>query len=198
TDIYRFDLESHETKNITENNRGYDTNPSFDQSGGRLAWLSMKTEGYEADKNDIIVQDLRSGLKLNLTAHWDGTVNSFIWNKDGTKIFFTAPHKGTIRLFTVDVPANLKVRSLPIIETLSGEEADINGIVGAAEKGLIVTSTKITRAQEIFYFDLQERILSNLSKANDTLYETIYENKVESRVTQASDGEELFSWIVYP
>lgn len=198
TDIYRFDTETKKTKNLTEDNRGYDTSPSFAQGGDRLAWLSMKTEGYEADKNDIIVQDVHSGLKLNLTAHWDGTVNSFIWNKEGTKIFFTAPHKGTIRLFMVHVPDNLKVRSLPIIEPLSGEEADINGIVGEAGEGLIVTSTKITQAQEIFYFDFQERSLSNLSKANNTLYKTIYENKVESRITQASDGEELFSWVIYP
>ena len=61
-----------------------------------------------------------------------------------------------------------------------------------------IIRTKQTQAQEIFYFDFQERSLSNLSKANNTLYKTIYENKVESRITQASDGEELFSWVIYP
>jgi hypothetical protein len=31
----------------------------------------MKRDGYEADKNDIIV-DFK-GIKLNLTSNWDGT-----------------------------------------------------------------------------------------------------------------------------
>jgi hypothetical protein len=34
----------------------------------------MKRDGYEADKNDIIV-DFK-GIKLNLTSNWDGTVDS--------------------------------------------------------------------------------------------------------------------------
>jgi hypothetical protein len=39
----------------------------------------------EADKNDIIV-DFK-GRKMNLTANWDGTVDSFIWSKDGKSLF---------------------------------------------------------------------------------------------------------------
>jgi hypothetical protein len=41
----------------------------------------MKRDGYEADKNDIIV-DFK-GMKMNLTANWDGTVEHFKWSPDG-------------------------------------------------------------------------------------------------------------------
>ncbi len=54
TDIYKFNLADKKTENITEENKGYDTQPAFSKQGA-LAWLQMKTPGYEADKNDIIV-----------------------------------------------------------------------------------------------------------------------------------------------
>lgn len=198
TDIFQYNLETKETINLTEDNKGYDTDPVFSPNGQRLAWLSMKTDGYEADKNDLIVYDPERGLKVSLTGHWDGTVNSFLWSEDGTEIYFNAPFRGTIRLFVVNVPTNLAVRSLPVIQELSGDQADINGLVAVVDDGLVVTATKITQAQEIGFFDIKKKTLSNLSQSNKEEYEGIYENKVESRITKASDGKDLFSWVIYP
>ncbi|HBC04115.1 MAG TPA: S9 family peptidase, partial [Aequorivita sp.] len=75
TDIYKYNLSTKQTENITEENKGYDTQPAFSKEGA-LAWLQMATDGYEADKNDIVV--LQGGVKQNLTSQWDGTVNGFI------------------------------------------------------------------------------------------------------------------------
>jgi hypothetical protein len=44
-------------------------NPVFSPTGN-LTWLQMKRDGYEADKNDIIVRF--KGMDINLTANWDG------------------------------------------------------------------------------------------------------------------------------
>ena len=52
--ICLYNLASKTTENITKENKGYDTNPAF-SSKGALAWLQMKMDGYESDKNDIIV-----------------------------------------------------------------------------------------------------------------------------------------------
>ena len=49
----------------------------------------MKRDGFEADKNDIIVR--HKGIDINLTAAWDGTVESFVWSQDGKKVYFIAP-----------------------------------------------------------------------------------------------------------
>lgn len=60
----------------------------------------MKRDGYEADKNDIIVRF--KGMDMNLTANWDGSVNSFQWSKDGKKVYFIAAVDGTTQLFEVN------------------------------------------------------------------------------------------------
>ena len=69
TDIYEYDIETKETKNLTESNKGYDMNPVFSPKG-ELTWLQMKRDGYEADKNDVII-DFKGKYK-NLTAQLDG------------------------------------------------------------------------------------------------------------------------------
>jgi Tol biopolymer transport system component len=84
TDLYEYNLETKQTTNLTPNNPGYDTQPAYSPQG-YLTWLQMKRDGYEADKNDIIVR--YNGADLNLTAGWDGTVDSFTWSADGKKVF---------------------------------------------------------------------------------------------------------------
>jgi Tol biopolymer transport system component len=55
SDIYLYNTEDNTTKNISEYNKGYDTEPRFSPDGTRIAWLSMERDGYEADKNRIFV-----------------------------------------------------------------------------------------------------------------------------------------------
>lgn len=88
TDLYEYNLATKTTTNLTSENLGYDTAPQFSPNG-ELTWLQMKRDGYEADKNDIIVSF--KGIQQNLTANWDGTVDSFSWSADGKKsLFFSA------------------------------------------------------------------------------------------------------------
>jgi dipeptidyl aminopeptidase/acylaminoacyl peptidase len=198
TDIYRYDLATKQTTNLTEGMLGYDTNPTYSPDGTKLTWLSMKTDGYEADKNEIIVFDKASSQRLNLTAHWDGTVNSFTWSKDNRKIYFVAPAKGTVQLFELIVPTNFKNKSLASIKQISEGNFDITGIIGQVDNQLIVTSTKFTRATEVYRYDLKSKKLTPLTTVNDKMYAQISDNKIESRITKASDGEDLFSWVIYP
>ncbi len=95
TDIVQYDLTTGKTTNLTKYNKGYDISPAF-SSKGNLAWLQMKRDGYESDKNDIIVRV--NGKDINLTKDWDGTVNSFNWSNDGKKIYFVAPVLGTVQI----------------------------------------------------------------------------------------------------
>lgn len=198
TDIYRYDLSSGETTNVTEGMMGYDNSPAFSPNGKLFTWLSMKTDGYEADKNDVILLDPQTNTKLNLTAHWDGTVNAFTWSKDNKKIYFVAPSEGTVQLFEILVPTNLRNRALPIINQISSGDFDITGIVGETKDGLVVTSTKMTRAAEVFLYSFKDKNLKAITTVNDQLYSTVAATKVESRVTKATDGLDLFSWVIYP
>ena len=51
--------------------------PTFSPDGKSLAWLQMEKDGFEADKNDIIVMDWATGKTENLTADMDITCGGF-------------------------------------------------------------------------------------------------------------------------
>lgn len=193
TDIYKYNLESRRTENITIENKGYDTNPAF-SSKGALAWLQMKTEGYEADKNDIIVLD--NGIKQNLTAQWDGTVFSFLWASNDKDIYFTAPVDGTIQLFKVDHPG--KTRKMPVVEQLSNGQFDVTGIVAENNGKLIVTRTDMNHASEIFSFDLKKKTFAQLTQVNNEFYSNLDLPQIEKRYVTTKDGKKMLVWVILP
>jgi len=193
TDIYKYNLKTKKTENITSDNPGYDTSPAF-SSNGIMAWLQMKTPGYEADKNDIIVQ--HKGFSNNLTAHWDGTVRSFKWAEDGEKIYFTAPVKGTIQLFSVDDPG--KTERMPDLKQLSEGQFDVTGIVGEVDGDLIVTRTDMNQAAEIYRFNLDKQSFKQLSHVNDDLYDALDLPTVKKRMVKTKDGHDMLTWVIYP
>lgn len=198
TDIYKYDLQEGKTTNLTEGMPGYDTAPSFSPDGRFFAWLSMKEDGYEADKNDVVVRDKKSGQQYNLTASWDATVSSYTWSDDGDKIWIVAAIKGTMQLFELVLDHDLSQHSVRNIRQISHGDHDITGIVGQRGTQLFVTKNTFNQASEVYTFDLGDQSLRPLTSVNDKAYAGIAKSRVESRITKASDGEDLFSWIVYP
>lgn len=193
TDIYEYDLASGTTKNLTENNPGYDTHPVY-SSKGVLAWLQMKRDGYEADKNDIIV-DVK-GHPLNLTSAWDGSVNDFKWSEDGTKIYFTTAVGGTIQLFEVNYPGLTKIAIR--VQQLTEGDFDVTGIVGFSGDKVIVTRTDFNHAAEIFSYDLKNKGWKQLTQVNTEYYKSIKLSKWEKRWVNTTDGKKMLVWVVLP
>ena len=193
TDIYRYNLASKKTTNLTEKNLGYDKYPAFSPKG-HLAWLQMDEAGNEADKQDIIVRV--KNRDYNLTAHWDGTVNSFKWSPDGKTIYFVAPTKGTVQLFQVSV--NTKTKAKPKIKQLTDGQFDVNGIVAVLKDKLVVTRNSMNAAREIYRFDLGSKKLTALTKENDALYASLDLPNVEKRMVKTTDGKDMVTCVIYP
>lgn len=198
TDIFMYDLLSKKTTNLTDGMLGYDMNPSFSPDGRFLAFTSMRRDGYESDKNDIVILDIKTNYKRNITSHWDETVSSYTWSKDGSNIYFNAPWKGTIQLFAVDVPPNLMSRNLPLIQPITNGVFDITSIVGESKNDIIITKTDMNHATEIYKVQKDNGFITAISHENDKIYNGLKLSKISGRTCKASDGKELFSWVVYP
>ncbi|MFV5690540.1 alpha/beta fold hydrolase [Flavobacterium sp. LT1R49] len=193
TNIFEYNLETGETINRTEENQGYDTAPQFSPTGN-LTWLQMKRDGYEADKNDIIVSF--EGMNRNLTANWDGTVNHFIWSNDGQKIYFIAPIDGTKQLFEVNFPGRTKI-TINVNQITNGD-FDINDLIGFSGDEIIITRTDMNHASEIFSFDLNKNSWKQLSNVNTTSYNSLALSKTERRYVTTTDGKKMLVWVILP
>jgi dipeptidyl aminopeptidase/acylaminoacyl peptidase len=198
TDLYAYSLKDGSTKNLTEGMMGYDMNPAFSPDGKYLAFTSMKTDGFEADKNDIIILDWERAYKRNMTAHWDETVGGFRWSKDSKEIYFTAPWKGTEQLFSVRVPQNLMSKHLAHINAITEGRFDITSIVGETEQEIIVGRTDWNHANEIYAVDKLKGTMRAISHENDKLYSNIKMSKIAERYIKTTDGKEMFAWVIYP
>lgn len=191
TDIYRYNLASKKVTNLTESNLGYDKYPAFSPNGD-LAWLRMVTPGYEADKNDIIVR--LNNKDVNLTGHWDGTVNSFKWSHDGKHIYFIAPTGGTVQLFKVAVTT----KANPEVAQLTNGMFDVNSIVATLDKHLVVTRNSMNSAREIYRLDLDNKDLVALTHVNDAFFAELDLPAVTKRMVTTKDGQDMLTWVIYP
>nr|WP_314897895.1 S9 family peptidase [uncultured Flavobacterium sp.] len=197
TNIFDYNLETGKTSNRTEDNLGYDTAPQF-SSTGNLAWLQMKRDGYEADKNDLIVS--LEGMNMNLTANWDGTVNHFIWSNDGKKIYFIAPIDGTKQLFEVNFPGltNPEASGAINVQQITNGDFDINDLIGFSGDAIIITRTDMNHAAEIFSFDLNKNSWKQLSNVNTAIYNSLALSKTERRYVTTTDGKKMLVWVILP
>ncbi len=193
TDIYEYNLETGKTTNVTEGNLGYDTSPQF-SSKARLAWLQMKRDGYESDKNDIVI--MIDSIPVNLTAAWDGTVNSFHWSNDGKMIYFTAPTNGTVQLFSIPLPKSADKLEIP--KQITSGQFDINDIVGHQDNIMVVSRRDMNHAPELYNVDLKTGNMSQLTNANTDFYNSIELSKVEKRTVKTTDGKDMLCWVIYP
>lgn len=193
TDLYEYNIETKETKNLTESNLGYDTNPVFSPTGN-LTWLQMKRDGYEADKNDIIVRF--KGMDINLTANWDGTVDNILWSNDGKKVYFTAPVDGTKQLFEVNFPGLTKIAIM--VKQVTNGDFDINDLVGFSGDNIIVTRTDMNHAAEIYSYNLKKKTWLKITKTNDEAYAKLSLPKFERRYVTTTDGKKMLVWVILP
>jgi dipeptidyl aminopeptidase/acylaminoacyl peptidase len=193
TNIFEYNLETGKTTNRTEENLGYDMAPQFSPTGN-LTWLQMKRDGYEADKNDLIVSF--KGMKINLTANWDGTVDHFIWSPDGKKIYFVAPIDGTKQLFEVNFPGLTKIAI--IVRQITTGDFDVNDLVGFSGDNIIVTKTDMNHAAEIFSYNLNKNTWKQLSNVNTATYNSLALSKTERRYVTTTDGKKMLVWVVLP
>jgi len=193
TNIYEYNLETGKTINRTEGNLGYDTAPQFSPSGD-LTWLQMKRDGYESDKNDLIVS--YKGLKINLTANWDGTVSSFKWSNDGKKIYFVAPIDGTLQVFEVNFPGLTKI-AITVKQVTNGD-FDVHDLVGFSGDDLIVTRNDMNHAAEIYLYNLKKKTWKQLTNVNTATYSTLALSKTERRYVTTTDGKKMLVWVILP
>jgi len=194
TDLYEYNVETGTTRNLTEDNKGYDVNPSYNAKGD-LAWLQMKRDGYESDKQDIIVSDGKT--QTNLTKQRDDIhVESFAWSSAGDNLFFIAPIDGTLQLFKVNNP--LVTKTPAVIVQITKGDFDISGIVAQDDAILFVSRNDMNHATELYKVTIGTGAMEKLTHVNDAAYAKLNTCKTERRFVTTTDNKKMLVWVIYP
>ena len=190
SDIYFYDLESGETRNMTQGMMGYDVNPQFSPDGRYLAWQSMERDGYESDKNRLFVMELATGEKTYVTDSFDYNTDAFAWESDSKTIYLVSPVQGTTQLYAADIATK---RITPITKGVHDYTS-----VALGDGLLIAGRQSLSQPTEIYSVDLATGDAQNLSQENSELLANLTMGAVEERWIETSDGKQMLTWVVYP
>jgi len=190
-DVFLRSLRSGEEKNISNGNQGNDANPVFAPSNRYLAYLSMHRPGFESDKKDIILYDLKTGTPQNLTAAFPDTIASFVFSADGKAIYFTASQSIYEPIF------KLQIASKKIARIVSAINANSLCLTPDG-KALIYQVQNVAMPQEIFKFDLGRRRQTQLTRFNQELFKDVQMNRVEIFRYRGAKDETVEGMLLKP
>lgn len=192
SDIYVYDLNTKQTTNITEENKGYDTNPTYSPDGKSIAWLSMERDGYEADQNRLMVMNLETGEKTFVSKDFDSNVDSYCWSADCERIYFTGVWHGESQVYQIDLANGNKIT--PLTEGMY----DYASVALLGDK-LIAQRHSMSMGDEIYSIDLTgDRTVTQLTFENKHIYDQLTMGKVEERWMKTTDGKQMLTWVIYP
>ncbi len=192
SDIYLYNIESQETKNVSEGIMGYDQNPVFSHDGKLLAWESMEHDGYESDKLRLMVLNLESGEKTDYTADFDYGVSGITFADNDQEMFAVVMYRGMNEVFAFDVNTRA-------IRQVTKGQHDINGFALCGST-IYASQVSHTYPQEVYTYDAQgtDGEGSKLTSLNDDVLSQVRMGKSEERWIKTKDGKDMLVWLIYP
>ena len=211
--IFVYDILTGQTVSVTTAG-GYDTDPSWSPDGRSLAWISMERDGYEADRQRLMVapvnipaleQDgqnfgLEIGQARELTAGYPYDVAGIFWTEDAQSIIFPS---------TIDAVGALCEASLDGKAVKRISPSDWKCSIGTplsfkrSESGtdIIATTQSMVCPTEISSLHINPDGLGEIkaiTTENKAILDRIKGIRQERIVLRTSRNEPLFCWVLYP
>ena len=188
--------------------QGASTGPVFSPDGVAAAFLQMKENGYESDKNRVIfipsIRKPSTAIELLKSSDgkglWDRSPSVISWSQDGKRLYLQAEENGKGLLFQLDIPIDPRdINQLPSPLTSAGYVSDVRPL-SASSASLFVSSTDLV--DNSFYTIVDpstprdETLISSNSR-NGTSF-GLSKNQVSDIWFKGSGDYKVHAWVVKP
>lgn len=190
-DVFLRDLRSGEEKNFSAANKGSDANPVFSPRNRYLAYLSMSRPGFEADKKDIILHDLKTGTRRNLTSGFANTISAFEFAADERAIYFIASESIHQPIFRLHI-ASGRIEKIVAAVNAGSLRPTADG------RALVYLAQNVAMPQELFQVDLRSRRQTQLTHFNRERLSDVELNRAETFRFQGAGGETVEGMLLKP
>ena len=192
SDIYLYDIDSKTTKNISEGIMGYDQNPVFSHDGKYIAWESMERDGYESDLIRLMVMDLTTGERTNMSENFDYYFTGISWTDDDKEILGVVYYRGTDQIFACN-------RETKEFRQISYGYHDVHSFELVDGK-LYADQVSMQYPSEIYVYNLTDDKGEGkkISAINDDVLSQVRMGKVEEHWIKTVDGQDMLTWLIYP
>ena len=212
TEIYIYSVSTAETK-VIEMGGGYDTDPVWSPDGSKLCWISMERDGYEADKQRLIVADIQTsdapeampevkGIK-DITVDFKYNASSPVWSADSKSIYFASLAEGLQGMFRAYEEAESWE-----IERITGEDMwyDFGSpfYIAEAEDGsktFYTTWCSMDFPTELVAVNAgagKETSYKQITDENGHILSQLASHETEARYVKTVDGKDMLTWVLYP
>jgi dipeptidyl aminopeptidase/acylaminoacyl peptidase len=190
SDIYLYSTETGVTENLSQGMPGYDKYPVFSPDGKKISWQSMSTPGYEADKVRLVVMDLITREKKDLTKNFDQDVANMIWEKDNSTIYFISGYHAAFQIYKINT-------STGEINAVTKGNHDYTSF-SLADGLLVGEKMTLSMATEIFRINPSTGEETQITFTNKNIYDAVKMGKVEERWVKTTDNKDMLVWVLYP
>jgi len=190
SDIYLYNIETGETKNLTEGMPGYDQNPVFSPDGKYIAFESMARDGYEADMNRLFIHDLATGTNRFLSDSLDADVSNICWTPDSRQLYFLSSEEAVIQIYKADFNTGA-------ISRVTNGQFDFDNLALAGES-LVGMRHSMNRPNEIYRVNSEDGSMVAITDENSEIFAQLKLAKVEKRMIETTDKQKMLTWVVYP
>ncbi len=204
TEIYLYNIETAQCE-VIDMKGGYDTEPAWSPDGSKLAWISMERDGYEADKQRLMIADvvwtdadmpIISNIR-DITADFKYNAAGLSWSDDSRTIYFNSLTEGLQAIYEA-----VLVDDAWKINRLTGEEQwyDIGTPFHVVEnaEGRTFYTTWCSMDFPTELVALHEDEYQQITTENQHILSQLAEHKTEARMIKTVDGKEMLTWVLYP
>lgn len=169
---------------------GYDMNPVISPDGKFMAWESQERDGYESDKQRLMVMNLETGEKTDYSANFDQCCTGFSWADDSKTLYFISDTCATDQLYALTLE-NGEIRKIT--------EGTHNYVsVAYAGDKLIAGKQSMSHPTELFSVDPATGEVTQITTINDNIFNQLTMGKVEERWVKTTDGKDMLVWVIFP
>lgn len=192
SDIYIYNISDKKTKNITSTLLGYDKYPVFSADSKSLAWISMETPGYEADKERLFIINLSTDSMQYVTKDFDYNVSNVQWPEENGKsdiLYFISCIEGTHQIFSID-------KSTKKVKQITNGQHDYTSI-SFSDNSFIAQKMSMSMATEIFSVDISG-IEKQITFTNKNIYDKITFGEIRQKWVTTTDNQKMLVWVILP
>lgn len=188
-DIYSAPAAGGRATNLTARNKATDTLPSPSPDGRYLAYVAMARPGYEADRQVVMLRDLRNGRTRALTQNWDRSVSSIAWAPDSRSIVVTAQDTLEFPAFRVNIQSGEVTRMT--------ERGSVSNVQSLPNGGIIYSINSITSPPDLVMMTAtgQTHRLTNVNAARLAEIDPV---QYEQFNYTGANGDRVYGQILYP
>jgi dipeptidyl aminopeptidase/acylaminoacyl peptidase len=170
---------------------GNDNTPLYSPDGRFLAYLSMATPGFEADRRQLMIYERASGRRIAVTPKWELSISDYRWLPDGKSVMAEVEEHGGHALYRIEVPSGRPTRIFAGGTNTSPE---------VSSRGDVVTflHSSADHPPEVWTMGVDGKNPRPVTKVTDARIAALELSPLESFGFAGAQGDSVFGWLMKP